>query len=80
MGPREDGDIADEVRRVGDRMRDDHHDQDLKLEKILAIGKALIGRFDALGTTGRFSNFGVYWKIGTVLAAAIAAFLGLRGV
>lgn len=75
-GPKE---LEEEVRRVGDRMRDDHHrletGQNTLLSAIRAGFREVTARLDGQ-QSDRFSKFDLYLRVAMILGVAAAVVVG----
>lgn len=78
MASDEDKELAEAIRRVEDHVREGNHKLELSLASVIAALKAIAARLEAMGSPGGLSKPDLYYKLGVVLAAGIAAFFGIR--
>lgn len=78
MASDEDKELAEAIRRVEDHVREGNHKNELSFASILAALKAIAARLESMSGSGGLSKPDFYYKLGIVLAAGVAAFLGIR--
>lgn len=82
MARDEDRCLNDDIQRVRERMVDDHNALKGEHQSILSAVRAgfrdMSTRFDEKDSD-KSSNFNIYWMLGTVAVALIAAYARLRG-